>query len=120
MMNEKPKLLDSHVQKKIIKTLHKDPVDYWEPARTGMSHFYHKYIKGYIAFIVIILIIVIVLFYRYHMVKRRREYERLYGIPSGGSDVSRAIDYYPDSAPKYAYPVYPQDQRGTLIPNRKI
>ncbi len=141
MMNQtkhlKPNLLDPILEKKIINTLNPPQDNYWEPTKNIFHNIYKKYIRPNITLVIIFIIILLLLLYRYRIIKNKRvnkldndqqiidEYTN-YFIESYNqqkedlrepikTDMSR-ID---NKKPSLAYPMYPYNNSGILLPSNK-
>jgi hypothetical protein len=128
----KPNLLDSHLEKKIIKTLKSNEEHYWEPTKNTLKSFYQKVIKPHYILVTLILVIIIFLFYRYRNTKKQKKNGK-----KKKDDNSQYFyeDYYDqlrepkipkakmvtglNNGNQQAYPIYPYGG-GTLVANNAM
>lgn len=143
----KPNLLNLEFEKKVIRTLSSNQVDYWAPVKKESKNFYQNYIRKNIYLVILIVIIIILLIYRYFTTKKKRETNKIEQILEKEPYVNQYIDpspytdlllelYNQDkekaiepkikgsrlksvSNPKFAYPMYPYTKGGTLSPSKR-
>lgn len=139
VVNIKPKLLDSILGKKIIKTF--KPEDYWAPTKNTFKSFIQNYVRPNIIIVIIIIIFIIFLVYRYRVIKRGKEISEpnreLFENPSNYYNPQPQLDNYQKiwlqlynhqkevlhepkvDGPRLAYPMYPYKGGSLQIPNSR-
>jgi hypothetical protein len=143
----KPNLLDPIIKKKIIKTLKLPVNDYWAPVKSGLKSFIENYIKPNIGLVVFIILIIIFLIYRYRTIKEEKkntygtnappENKKQLHSDTNGHETNEYTDLLLQlynsqkenlreppikqnrhiATTKFAYPMYPYAQGGTLAPS---
>lgn len=103
----KPNLIDPIIKQKLINTIKKPKVNYWEPTKNFFEDFYENYIKPNLISVIILIILVLILLYRYFMTQKNR----LLPIPDTNNDINRAMllyDYQKEKSleSKISYPIY--------------
>jgi hypothetical protein len=131
----RPNLIDPYFQEKIMRVLNPPEKNYWGPTQNFFSTLYYDYIRPHGWLLFFIFIIILILTYRYQVIQT----ERLLNMSIRGNndkpqpillnkeEINDVMDAYyhskelsmePIRPPTgSAYPLYPYNGGGTLIPS---